>query len=464
MSSRSTGIGRFRLAVVVGLVFAGAGVSTAPAATPGATLDPAPSPGTWSAASPGPFARSALLERTLRPTTAGRIGRGAWWGGPVVTSTGETVTIYVSDRFNQDESIRLSWANFFAWLYHGPELSRVTIYQAPLEEVQQLCGPEAAGCYSPSRQILVFPGDAGVGADADIGAHEYGHHIAANRRNDPWDANDWGPKRWATLVGVCTRVAAGTAFPGDEGDHYTLNTGEAFAEAYRFLNLQRGGTWANFPLLVDPSFTPTPESLASALSDVQQPWMVPESTSWDGQFAAPVVNLNAAVGPGAAISLKTAAGAPVRALGTGTFAIAVRDLSTKDNFHLLGGAGLDRRTSVAARGRVLWRLVLKAGTYRYRSDAHPLLGGSFTVGAAANRATALPPREKSITTLLDGSFLAAATGTANTTLELIDPASGQDLVGATADSVSFSICGHRSVRLRVAATQPGTFHVAISAP
>jgi hypothetical protein len=165
-------IRRLWAAAAVGLVLAGAASSNALAGSPGRAPDPAPSPGTWSAASPGSFARSVLLRRALRPTTVARISRGSWWGGPVVTSTGETVTIYVSDRFGQDESVRISWANFFAWLYHGSELPRVTIYQAPLDEVRQFCGPEAAGCYSPSSQVLVFPGDVGAGADADIGAHE----------------------------------------------------------------------------------------------------------------------------------------------------------------------------------------------------------------------------------------------------------------------------------------------------
>jgi len=464
VSARSGAGGRLSAAVTVGLVLAAAGALNAAAASSRPGLDQAPLSGVWPATSPAPFVRTLLLGEALSPTTAVRVSQSSWWGGPVVTSTGETVTIYVSDRFPQDESARLSWANFFAWLYHESELSRVMIYQAPLDEVRQICGPEAAGCYSPSRQILVFPGDVGAGADADIGAHEYGHHVAANRRNDPWDASDWGPKRWATAVGVCSRVAAGTAYPGDEGDHYTLNTGEAFAEAYRFLNIQRGGTWANFPLLVDPSFMPTADSIAAALSDVQQPWTAPVSASWDGRFAPPVVNLKAAVGPGTTISLKTATGAPVRALAPGTYAITVRDLSAKDNFHLTGSAGVNRTTSIAARGRVLWRLALKAGTYRFRSDAHPQLKGSFTVTDAASQAANLPPQEKSITTLLDGTFLAAAGGTANATLELINPASGQDLVGATAGSMSFSICGQRSVLLRVAATRPGTFHVAVSTP
>jgi hypothetical protein len=462
VKARSKGIRRIAVGVGVGLSFAAAATGNARAASSNVTLDPAPVPGMWPAASPGPFVQSLLTRETQHPTGVRSISRSSWWGGPVVASTGETVTIYVSDRFNQDESIRLSWANFFAWLYHGSELSRITIYQAPLDEVEEICGPEAAGCYSSSREIMVFPGDVGTGPESDIGAHEYGHHIAANRRNDPWVAVDWGPKRWATVVGVCTRVAAGTAFPGDEGDHYTLNSGEAFAEAYRFLNIQRGGTWANFPLIVDSSFAPSPDSLAAALNDVQQPWSTPPSSSWDGQFATPVVNLNATVGPRASIALKTAGGARVTSLTAGTYAITVRDLSTTDNFHLSGALGLDRRTSVAGRGRTLWRLALKPGTYRFRSDAHPQLKGSLTVTQPA--ASAFHPQDKSIPTLLDGSFQATVSGTANATLELIDPATGKDIVGATSGAVSTSICGQRSVQLRVAATQAGTFHVAISTP
>ena len=446
--------------MAVCLLLAAIGASNAVAAPPEAVLDPVPVPGLRHGA-PGLFERSLLDRVAIHPTRVGRIDRTSWWGGPVVTSTGETVTLYVSDRFPQDESIRLSWANFFAWLYHGSELSTVTIYQAPLDEVRQICGAEAAGCYSPSRRILVFPGDAGAGADADIGAHEYAHHVASNRLNDPWSSNDWGPKRWASAVGVCSRVAAGTAFPGDESDHYTFNPGEAFAETYRILNIQRGGTWANFPLIVDSSFTPTPDSLAAALGDVQQPWSAPGPTSWDGQFALPVVNLNAAVGPSGTISLRTAGGAPVRRLAAGPYAITVLDASAKDNFHL-SGPGLERKTGVVGRGRVLWRLALKAGTYRYRSDAHLHLRGSFAV--TGTNSVTFTPQEKSITTLLDGTFQAIPSGTANIALELVDPVSHQDLVGATSGSVSSTICGQRSVLLRVSATRPGTFHVVINTP
>jgi hypothetical protein len=467
MNNGLNGHGRFRPVVAIGVLLALLGAVNASAASPRLVLDKARAAGSWAPGSHSVLGPLPLAREAMRPSSARRIAASSWWGGPIVTTTGETVTIYVSDRFPQDESTRLSWANFFAWLYHGSELSTVVIYQAPYDEVQEICGPDSAGCYSPSRRILVFPGDLGAGADSDIGAHEYGHHIAASRHNDPWDSNDWGPKRWASVVGVCSRVAAGTAFPGDEGDHYTLNSGEGFAEAYRILNIQRGGTWANFPLIVDSSFAPTADSLAAVLGDVQQPWSAPTVQSWDGKFAPPVVNLSATVGPRSTIGLKTAAGTPVRALAAGTYAITVRDLSTNNNFHLSGSAGLDRRTGVAGRGRVVWHLSLKPGTYRYRSDAHPGLKGSFAVTASQPSQfshAAFPPQEMSISTILDGNFQAVVSGTANSTLELVDPASGQDLVGATSGPVSFTVCGQRAVLLRVAPNQPGTFHVTISVP
>jgi hypothetical protein len=74
------------------------------------------------------------------------------------------------------------------------------------------------------------------------------------------------------------------------------------------------------------------------------------------------------------------------------------------------------------------------------------------------------PRERSITTLLDGELQAAISGTANATLELIDPATGQDLVAATPGPVAFTICSQRAALLRVATSRPGTFHVVVDTP
>jgi hypothetical protein len=406
----------------------------------------------------------AITRLDARPRSA---TRGAWWGGPIVTSTGETVNFYVSDNFpptEANQTTRQSWANFFAWLYHGSELGTITIYQAPLFEVRDLCGnPNAGGCYSPSQHVLVFPGDVGAAIEADIGAHEYGHHVASSRRNDPWDANAWGPKRWASYVGVCARAGAGSAFPGDEADHYTLNPGEAFAETYKVLNQQRGGTWAYLPLVVDSSFTPDGGGFAAALGDVQQPWTTPTSTTWDEQFSQRVTPLTATVASNGAISLRTGSGGTARTLTSGIFSIAVRDSSTKDDFHLTG-LGVSRKTGVRGTGSVVWRLRLPAGVYDYYSDSRPDVIRSFTVGEAPSVPDWLAPRERTLGTPLDGVLQIAVSGSSSPSVEVVAPATDQVLVSATRAPVSLTICGQRSVLLRVVPASAGTAHVAITTP
>lgn len=88
------------------------------------------------------------------------------------------------------------------------------------------------------------------------------------------------------------------------------------------------------------------------------------------------VNLSAKVGPGATIALKTAAGRKVLSLKAGRAVITVRDLSAKDNFHLVG-PGVNKLTSKPGKSKVIWRVTLKRGLYTYRSDATPRLRGSF---------------------------------------------------------------------------------------
>jgi hypothetical protein len=89
----------------------------------------------------------------------------------------------------------------------------------------------------------------------------------------------------------------------------------------------------------------------------------------------PAVKLGATVGPGATITVKRGV-RKLAAIKAGRVAITVSDRSTKDNFHLTG-PGVNRLTSKAGRSTVTWRLTLKRGIYRYRSDATPSLKGSF---------------------------------------------------------------------------------------
>jgi hypothetical protein len=56
----------------------------------------------------------------------------------------------------------------------------------------------------------------------------------------------------------------------------------------------------------------------------------------------------------------------------------VNDRSRRDNFHLTG-KGVNRATGIGFRGRVTWSLKVSPGVYRFRSDRHKSLRGSFAV-------------------------------------------------------------------------------------
>jgi hypothetical protein len=213
----------------------------------------------------------------------------AWWGGTYTTNLGETVVIYTSEAYVVDENANQTLANFLAGLVHSTELSRLTVYVAPLPVLQTICGSaDAAGCYSPARQIMVVPGEDIVDgpAVAEIVTHEYGHHVATNRINPPWTAVDWGTKRWASRVGVCAGEAAGELFPGDQDDNYRLNPGEGFAEAYRALNgVRTGATSIAWPI-VDDVFFPDQTALDLIALDVTEPWLRNTPTAVAGAFSA----------------------------------------------------------------------------------------------------------------------------------------------------------------------------------
>jgi hypothetical protein len=246
-----------------------------------------------------------------------RLAAVSWWGRAYAVGGGETVRVFVSTAYPEADPLGQRWADFFASLPHGVELSRVTAYIAPIDEVEEICGSDnVLGCYGGQRLVTVGEPTGGVPAAA-VATHEYGHHVAANRSNSPWLAIDWGTKRWASYVGVCSRVASGTAYPGNEGSAYDLNPGEAFAESYRVL-VETGGTATGFGWnIVSPSFAPDSTALARVKQDVLEPWSSPKpqvirvkfprgSHVWRTRVATPLDGLLAArlaVGTGAADEL-----------------------------------------------------------------------------------------------------------------------------------------------------------------
>ena len=213
------------------------------------------------------------------PLRSSRLAQAAitFRGGPIATSTGETVDVRVSDALPLETSTPEGWAEFLAKATHGPELERLTTYIVTFDEVQQICGSRALGCYGGNE--MVAPGE--IVADIspeEVVRHEYGHHIAFNRVNTPWTAVDWGPKRWASAANVCARAARREVHPGDEGSNYALNPGEAWAEAYRLMDERKVGIATQTWQIVSRSFFPSEAALQAADTDVLQPWTAPKTS------------------------------------------------------------------------------------------------------------------------------------------------------------------------------------------
>jgi hypothetical protein len=203
----------------------------------------------------------------------------------VTAATGDVVTVYVSTTLPTELGTPQSWADFIAGLVHGPELATLTAYIAPLDEIATMCGGNALGCYGSNQMASIGETVFGITA-AEVVRHEYGHHIGWNRLNAPWLAVDWGPKHWASRAGICRRTTEGSAYPGDQGDRYELNPGEAWAETYRILDERRAGASGSGWALVDPSFAPDELALQAAERDVLQPWTSSTKTSFTRRFTA----------------------------------------------------------------------------------------------------------------------------------------------------------------------------------
>jgi len=225
--------------------------------------------------------RSRVVHRQLRFLS---LPPGAW-GGVYTAKSGAHVTVQSSGEYPVDPAVNQAAADFVDSLVHGSEISSVKIYFAPPAEVGILCyTQEADGCYFPATgQIITVGEDTPWSTVEEVVAHEYGHHVANNRNNDPWPAVAFGTKRWATYEGVCQKEASGVAFPGDEADHYFQNPGESFAESFMHLNETKLGL-PETPWGYDPMFTPDAAALAAIEQDVLKPWKKTTLRHLSGRF------------------------------------------------------------------------------------------------------------------------------------------------------------------------------------
>jgi hypothetical protein len=286
-----------------------------------------------------------------------------FWGGEYTTSSGERVTIYTSSSYAVDTVGNQRWADFLGSLIHGPELSGVTIYFATPSEAHRLCSGAAdvvhgiLGCYGSGT--IVAPGeDTGTVSAESVLTHEYGHHIAANRSNAPWEALEWGAKRWASAMGICALASSHRIFPGDESLLYRLNPGEGFAETYRWISeRQEGdpiGTWD----ILDMWLYPGHAAIQAIADDVLRPWTMNRRKSFAGRFS-----------PGGPSSRRFV----LRSKLDGTFSVAA---TGEPRLRITIHDGL----KVVARGRTFARTTICGGFREYTVQVKRTSGaGSFTL-------------------------------------------------------------------------------------
>ena len=183
---------------------------------------------------------------------------------PYATSTGETVEIAGFPE------VAPAYAEFFAGLPHGAELAELRVTIVPPEEVPALCGAGMTACYVPRESTLVAPGPE---FDGPLLAHEYGHHVAANRGGGVFSSVLMGPPRWASHAHVCAKLRDSTV-----GIGWGNEPAEAWADVYARL------TYPELPWRLTPALSPDDGAFLAALRDVVAPPPALRTLAFRGRF------------------------------------------------------------------------------------------------------------------------------------------------------------------------------------
>jgi hypothetical protein len=233
--------------------------------------------------SAGPLPAFGHVEDTVlrQEASAMRTARAAAPGARrYSTPDGYSVAVEASPSYPLDPTADQKLVDFLASRVHGAELGDLSVYVGTPPEISQLCGggDDVVACYAIEEARMYVPGESVRGIPVEYPlTHEYGHHIASWRSNNPWNALDWGGKHWASEERVCANVRRGLLFPGNQGAHYWDDPGEGFADTYAHLHYPKA------PWYYNELMRPNPASLAAVERDVLRPWTAPRSRTFRGR-------------------------------------------------------------------------------------------------------------------------------------------------------------------------------------
>lgn len=236
--------------------------------------------------SAGPLPVGAALGHVrytvlARGAPAMRVARAGTRTRDLSSPDGYRVEIEVSSSYADDPAADQALVDFLASRLHGPELGSLSVYVGSPREIARLCGggPLTIACYAIDEARMYVPGEAVDGIPVEYPlTHEYGHHLASARSNNPWDALDWGPKHWASATRVCAHVDSGDLFPGNQGEHYLDDPGEGFADGYAHLH------YPQIPWQYNELMRPGRTAFAAIRRDVLRPWTANRSRTFRGRL------------------------------------------------------------------------------------------------------------------------------------------------------------------------------------
>jgi hypothetical protein len=119
---------------------------------------------------------------------------------------------------------------------HGDEISNVTVRIVPEQQIDALCGNEAAACYSDraTRPTIIIAAGKNQNIEGTL-VHEYGHHLDSAWRVPGVPELNGTPAWWAARGMAALLSSRTVAFDYSRGwDH---GIGEIFAEDYAYIHV-----------------------------------------------------------------------------------------------------------------------------------------------------------------------------------------------------------------------------------